>query len=346
MDNKQKIRLTQFSPGAGCGCKIAPKELETILQGCRSEMVFPNLLVGNENKDDAAVYDLGGGKSIISTTDFFTPIVDDPFDFGRIAATNAISDIYAMGGKPLMAISILGWPLDKVPAAVATDVINGALSVCDKAGIPLAGGHSINISDPIFGLAVTGIVDTDKIKRNGGARCGDKMFLTKPLGIGLVASAEKFGVVREEDRKMALNLMTRLNVPGQPLSEIEGVDALTDVTGFALAGHSIEMAEGSNLKVVVKYDSLPKISGVDYYIEKSCMPGGTFRNFTSYGHKCIMEDYMKNLMCDPQTSGGLLIAVRPGYEDQVRDCVTGLGHDFYEIGYFENKDGEEFLEVI
>lgn len=341
-----EIKLTQFSPGAGCGCKIAPKELEKILQGSRSEKSYPALLVGNENKDDAAVYDIGGGKSIISTTDFFTPIVDDPFDFGRVAATNAISDIYAMGGKPMMAISILGWPLDKLPASVASKVIKGALSVCDNAGIPIAGGHSINISDPIFGLAVTGIIDTERIKKNGGAKAGDRIILTKSLGIGLVASAEKFGFVRENDKKAAMELMTRLNTPGEPLSEIDGVDALTDVTGFALAGHTVEMAEGSGLKAVIRYESLPKISGVDYYIEKKCMPGGTFRNFASYGDKCRMDESMVNLMCDPQTSGGLLAAVREDAVGKVKECLTAMGHDFYEIGYFDNKDGEKFLEVI
>ncbi len=346
MSDSEKIRLTAFSPGAGCGCKIAPKELEEILRGSRSELSFPHLLVGNDSKDDAAVYDIGGGRSLISTTDFFTPIVDDPYDFGRVAATNAISDIFAMGGRPLVAIGILGWPLDKLPASVAAQVISGARSVCDAAGIPLAGGHSINISDPIFGLAVTGIVDNDKVKHNDTAREGDILLLTKPLGIGLVASAEKFGVVREDDRKKALELMTRLNLPGAELSKIEGVDAITDVTGFALAGHSLEMAEGSGLTAVIRFDSLPKIDGVDYYIEQECMPGGTFRNRKSYGERCSMTEQQSFLMCDPQTSGGLLVAVRPESVEEAVSCVKAMGHEVYEIGYLKPKDERYSLMVI
>lgn len=347
MGECEKIRLTAFSPGAGCGCKIAPKELEVILKGSRSRLDFPALLVGNDSRDDAAVYDIGGGRSVVSTTDFFTPIVDDPYDFGRVAATNAISDIYAMGGTPLVAIGILGWPLDKLPASVASVVISGARDVCDAAGIPLAGGHSINISDPIFGLAVTGIVETAKVLHNDTSKAGDILFLTKPLGIGLVASAEKFGVVREGDRKKALELMTRLNTPGMSLSGIKGVHAMTDVTGFALAGHALEMAEGSGLKAVIEFDSLPRIDGVDYYISQECMPGGTFRNKASYGDRCEMSETRSFLMCDPQTSGGLLIAADPEAAGEVCDCVTGCGHEIFRIGSLEPKaDGEKSLLVI
>lgn len=342
----EQIRLTQFSPGAGCGCKIAPRELEEILKGSRSKLSFPELLVGNDTKDDAAVYDIGGGKAIISTTDFFTPIVDDPYNFGRIAATNAISDIYAMGGRPIMAIGILGWPLDKLPSATASVVISGARQVCDDAGIPLAGGHSINISDPIFGLAVTGIIDSNKVKMNSGAKVGDLLFLTKPIGIGLVASAEKFGVVRDEDRKRALELMTRLNVPGARLSDLDVVHAITDVTGFALAGHSIEMAQGSGLMAVIDYKSVPRIEGIEYYIEQECMPGGTFRNFASYGDKCDMDPAYKPLMCDPQTSGGLLVAVDPSGVEEAKRCVEECGHEFYKIGYMAECDGDKYLKVI
>ncbi len=346
MSTVDNIRLTAFSPGAGCGCKIAPAELETILKGSRSELSFPRLLVGNDSKDDAAVYDIGDGRSLVSTTDFFTPIVDDPFDFGRVAATNAISDIFAMGGRPLVAIGILGWPLDKLPASVASKVISGARAVCDEAGIPLAGGHSINISDPIFGLAVTGIVDNEHIKHNDTACEGDILLLTKPLGIGLVASAEKFGKVREEDRVKALELMTRLNLPGAELSRIRGVDAITDVTGFALAGHALEMAEGSSLTAVIRYESLPRIDGVDYYIGQECMPGGTFRNRKSYGSKCLMTEQQSFLMCDPQTSGGLLVAVRPDVVKEAVACVEAMGHEIYEIGYLEAKDEHYSLKVI
>lgn len=344
----ENIRLTQFSPGAGCGCKIAPKDLEEILKGSSSSMKFPELLVGNDSKDDAAVYDLGNGKAVVSTTDFFTPIVDNPVNFGKIAATNAISDIYAMGGRPIMAIAILGWPLDKLPASVAAEVISGARSVCDNAGIPLAGGHSINSADPIFGLAVTGIVDTAAVKKNNSAEEGCTLFLTKPIGIGLVSSAEKFGAVREEDRKTALELMTRLNSAGYEISTIEGVKALTDVTGFGLAGHAIEMAEGSGLKAVIEESRIPKISGVDYYIDNECMPGGTFRNFASYGHKiCSITERQKALICDPQTSGGLLIAVKPEAEEQLAAVAEKNGFPLYRIGKLEKRNSDEpYLELV
>ncbi len=343
---EEKIRLTQFSPGAGCGCKIAPKDLEEILKGSSTKKIFESLMVGNETKDDAAVYDIGGGKAVVSTTDFFTPIVDDPFDFGRIAATNAISDIYAMGAKPLMAIAILGWPLDKLPAEVAGKVVSGARTVCDAANIPLAGGHSINSADPIFGLAVTGLIDSEKVKQNNMAEPGCKLFLTKPIGIGLVSSAEKFGVVNQEDKQVALELMTTLNISGEELSSVEGVKALTDVTGFGLAGHCLEMAEGSNLKAVIEYKSIPKIQGVDYYIEQECMPGGTFRNFASYGHKLDMPEEYKPLLCDPQTSGGLLIAVKEESIEAMNQVLSKYGQSAFEIGYLETFDeGERFLVV-
>jgi len=343
----ENIRLTQFSPGAGCGCKIAPKDLEEILKNSRSGMVFENLLVGNDSKDDAAVFDIGGGRSIISTTDFFTPIVDDPFNFGRISATNAISDIYAMGGEPLMAIAILGWPLDKLPAAVAGEVISGARSVCESANIPLAGGHSISCADPIFGLAVTGIIETVKVKRNNNGAAGSVLFLTKPLGIGLVSSAEKFNVVKEQDRITALKLMTTLNKAGSKLSEIAGVVAMTDVTGFGLLGHLIEMAEGSGLKAVIDFKNVPKIAGVDYYIEKECMPGGTFRNFASYGTKVSpINERQKALLCDPQTSGGLLVAVIPESVEEVKDLAATEGFPLFRIGTLEELDGDYFAEII
>ena len=258
----QEIRLTQFSPGAGCGCKIAPKDLKEILKSSQSQIVFENLLVGNNSKDDAAVLDIGDGRAIISTTDFFTPIVDNPFDFGRIAATNAISDIYAMGGKPIMAIAILGWPLDKLPTETAGEVIAGARCVCDLANIPLAGGHSISSADPIFGLAVTGIVDKEMVKMNNGATHGCSLFLTKPLGIGLVTTAEKFGLAKEEDKAIALKLMTTLNTPGELLAYMPEIKSMTDVTGFGLLGHTLEMAEGSNLTAVIEYDKVPRIEGV------------------------------------------------------------------------------------
>ncbi len=341
------IRLTQFSPGAGCGCKIAPKDLEEILKNSRTPGKYHNLLVGNECSDDAAVFDIGGGKAIVSTTDFFTPIVDDPFDFGRISATNAISDIYAMGGKPLMAISILGWPLDKLSPQLASEVISGAKEICDLAGIPLAGGHSINSSDPIFGLAVTGIVDTQMVKKNNDATKSCLLYLTKPLGIGLVTTAEKFGVAREEDRITATSLMTTLNKAGELFALRPEVKAMTDVTGFGLLGHSLEMTQGNNLKVVIEYSKVPRIKGVDYYIKQECIPGGTNRNYNSYGHKVSpMSGDQRSLLCDPQTSGGLLVAVEEEMSEQFGSFAAKENIPIYRIGRFGVKDGDYSAEVV
>jgi selenide,water dikinase len=341
------IRLTQFSPGAGCGCKIAPKDLEEILKNSRSQRAFENLLVGNDSRDDAAVYDIGDGRAIVSTTDFFTPIVDNPFDFGRVAATNAISDIYAMGGKPLMAIAILGWPLDKLPASIAGEVISGARSVCDLADIPLAGGHSISSADPIFGLAVTGIIKSSLVKKNNSAKAGCRLFLTKPLGIGLVTTAEKFGMASDEDKKQALQLMTTLNSAGIKLSEIDEVCSMTDITGFGLLGHAMEMAEGSGLKAVIEFSKVPRIPGCEEYIAKECIPGGTNRNFASYGEKVSdMTSAQRALLCDPQTSGGLLIAVEPHGVSKVEELAVSEGFTITEIGSLLVKDGEFYIEVV
>lgn len=343
----EEIRLTQFSPGAGCGCKIAPKDLEEILKNSHSSLTFKNLLVGNNSKDDAAVFDIEDGRAIISTTDFFTPIVDNPYDFGRIAATNAISDIYAMGGKPIMAIAILGWPLDKLPAKTAGEVIDGARSVCDLAKIPLAGGHSISSADPIFGLAVTGIMDKEMVKMNNGATKGCSLFLTKPIGIGLVTTAEKFGVAKEEDKAEALKLMTTLNTPGEILAHIPEVKSMTDVTGFGLLGHALEMAEGSNLTAIIEYNKVPRINGIEFYIKQECIPGGTNRNFASYGHKASeLTPEQKALLCDPQTSGGLLIAIEPSGEDKLKEIANKHGFSVTHIGHLKEKTDQYFTHII
>jgi len=343
----ETVRLTQFSPGAGCGCKIAPKELEVILQNNDSPLKFADLLVGNESCDDAAVYDIGNGRAVVSTTDFFTPIVDDACDFGRIAATNAISDVYAMGGFPLMAIAILGWPLDKLPAELAREVVSGAREVCTAANIPLAGGHSINISTPIFGLAVTGIVDCEQVKKNSSAQVGCKVFLTKPLGIGLVTTAEKRGVVKPTDAAEAVRLMTTLNVAGADFAELKEVCALTDVTGFGLLGHAIEMAEGSGVQMVLNFSKLPRINGIDSYIAQNCMPGGTSRNWSSYGHKAAIDvanedvEKVKALVCDPQTSGGLLVAVQPNAVENLKTAAHKTNTALFEIGCLVEKQSNE-----
>ncbi len=342
----ENVRLTQYSHGAGCGCKISPQVLDTILRTQIAPFADPNLLVGNESKDDAAVYDLGNGTAVISTTDFFMPIVDDPYDFGRIAATNAISDIYAMGGKPIMAIAILGWPVNVLAPEIAQKVIEGGRAVCRDADISLAGGHSIDAPEPIFGLAVTGIVDTDRIKRNDKAEAGCKLFLTKPLGIGVLTTAEKKSKLAEEHKGLARDWMCKLNKPGADFADVAGVKALTDVTGFGLLGHLSEICEGSGVKAKVWFDQVPHLPGVFDYIEQGCVPGGTERNFASYGDKIApMTAEQKALLCDPQTSGGLLLAVAPGSEDEIAEIAKHHNIELQAIGELFEQDGSALIEV-
>lgn len=327
------IRLTQYSHGAGCGCKISPKVLEEILHTEMIPFADPNLLVGNDTKDDAAVYDLGNGTAIVSTTDFFMPIVDDPFDFGRIAATNAISDIFAMGGKPIMAIAILGFPIQKLPAGVAQRIVEGGRFACRQAGIALAGGHSIDAPEPIFGLAVTGIIATEKVKKNASAQAGCNLYLTKPLGIGVLTTAEKKGMLAEQHKGLATETMCKMNIIGSQFADIEGIMAMTDVTGFGLLGHLAEVCEGSNLTAEVYFEQIKTLDGVINYIEKGCVPGGTGRNFESYGHKISpLSELQKAVLCDPQTSGGLLIAVKPDSEEQVFKLADEAGVALYPVG--------------
>ncbi|MGY8796371.1 MAG: selenide, water dikinase SelD [Woeseiales bacterium] len=306
-----KIRLTEFSHGGGCGCKIAPADLEILLASeLESEPVSGSLLVDNGSRDDAAVYDLGNGTAVVSTTDFFMPIVDDPFDFGRVAATNAISDIYAMGGKPLMAVAVFAWPIDKLPLEVGRRVIEGGRQVCRDAGATLAGGHSIDAPEPIFGLAVTGIVNTDQIKRNNTAQPGNKIYLTKPLGVGILTTAQKQKRLRKEHENIAVESMCQLNSIGAVLGQLEGVTAMTDVTGFGLAGHLIEICEGSRVRAIVDFDRIPLLPHVKEYLDLGCSPGGTARNFASAGEKLGRpSETQQKLVCDPQTSGGLLVIV-------------------------------------
>jgi selenide,water dikinase len=339
-----EIKLTQFSPGAGCGCKISPADLHEIIKRVPGNAQYKALLVGCESRDDAAVYDLGDGQAIISTTDFFTPIVDDPWDFGRIAAANAISDIYAMGGKPLMAISILGWPLARLSAAMAGLVLEGAVDICKSAGIPLAGGHSIDISDPVFGLSVTGLVKKEHIKQNNTARLGCRLFLTKPLGIGILSTASKKNLLDEGDYLNSVAWMTKLNSAGIELGSMEGVRAMTDVTGFGLLGHLLEICEGSGLSARIRFDSIPKLDNIKGYIEKNCIPGGTFRNWKSYGDKIgKITEFQKLVLADPQTSGGLLIAV--DQEVPAFDAYAAK-NGFKEIGVLEKVSMEKQIWVI
>lgn len=306
------VRLTQYCRSAGCGCKIAPSILEEILSFAGTVAHSDRLLVGNDSRDDAAVFDLGNGQAIVSTTDFFMPIVDDPFDFGQIASVNAISDVYAMGGKPLMAIAVLGWPLDKLPPEVAGRVLEGGRAACACAGIPLAGGHSIDSPEPIFGLAVTGQVAVENLKRNDRAVPGCELFLTKPLGVGLVATAQKRDLADQADFERAVKQMIKLNSLGALLGSQSGVKAMTDVSGFGLLGHLTEMCEGSGVSATLDSARVPRLENIDRYIDEGCTSGGTDRNFDSYGPKIgPLTRPQKALLCDPQTSGGLLVAVAP-----------------------------------
>ncbi len=331
------IKLTQHSHGAGCGCKIAPKVLDEIL---KSSFVLPDnnkLLVGNHSKDDAAVYDLGNGMALISTTDFFMPIVDDAFDFGRIAAANSISDVYAMGGKPLLAIAILGWPVEKLPVELAQKVIEGGRTICAEAGIPLAGGHSIDSQEPIYGLAVTGIVPIEHLKKNNTAEIGDYLFLTKPLGVGILSTAQKRGLLKEEHLSLMIEQMTTLNKIGEELGKLKGVTAMTDVTGFGLLGHLIEMTEGSGLSAEIYYDKILIASGVKEYIAQRIFSDATTRNWSSYSDKVkfVLKDSFGEkgvnvieaftLLPDPQTNGGLLVSVREAAVEEMKNILKKAG---------------------
>lgn len=335
----EEIKLTKYSHGAGCGCKISPKVLDEILSDQQAGVHDTNLIVGNSTKDDAAVYALDDENAIISTTDFFMPIVDDPFDFGAIAATNAISDVYAMGGQPIMAISILGWPIDKLPAKIARKVIAGAKSICNKAEISLAGGHSIDSQEPIFGLAVTGKGKIAHIKTNSKATKGSKLYLTKPLGIGVLTTAQKHGILNDSDLEVAKQTMMTLNKIGQELGKSDGVSAMTDVTGFGLLGHLIEICEGSHFSADIHFSRIPMLDNLDYYQEKKCIPGGTTRNFDSYGNKVSpLSDFQKTILCDPQTSGGLLIAVEPDAIAEVEKLFIAHGLHLDPFGEIIAKD--------
>lgn len=330
------IRLTEWSEGSGCGCKIAPAILEQILSTSGSfSQKDPNLLVGNSTKDDAAVYQVSEDLAVINTVDFFTPIVDDPFDFGRISAANAISDIYAMGGKPIFANAILSWPVEKLAPELAAKVLEGAKQICKQAGIELAGGHSIAAKDPIFGLSVNGVIHPKKIKTNTGAKAGDLIFLTKPIGIGVLATALKREKIQEKDYWNLLDTACRLNSIGAILGNHEEVHALTDVTGFGLLGHLIEMAEGAGLSAEIELAKIPLIEGIQDYINQFIFPDNTYRNWNAFSTKATGINGMDLVkFCDPQTSGGLLIAV--AFENRVWFEATMKQENqvFWEIGKF------------
>ncbi len=341
MQTKTEYKLTQYSHGAGCGCKIAPNVLDEILKTNGLKNVFPNLLVGNAERDDACVVDIGNGDAIVSTTDFFMPIVDDAYDFGRIASVNAISDIYAMGAKPIVAIAILGWPINKIPAEVANEVIEGARKACADAGIALAGGHSIDSPEPIFGLAVTGKMKVAHLKKNGGAKVGDHLFLTKGLGVGILATAQKKDLLRIADADIARDSMGQLNKIGLIFGQQDYIHSMTDVTGFGLLGHLSEMCEASELTAQIDFEKVPYLNRevIDYYIDKGSMPGGTNRNWKAYGHKISdITDYQKSILCDPQTSGGLLVAVCPNHLADFKKLTEKEGFSLGSFGRIVEKE--------
>ncbi len=305
-----EIKLTQFSHGSGCGCKIAPDVLQEIIKSTQETGVFKNLMVGNATKDDAAVWELDDENVVISTTDFFMPIVDDAFQFGKIAATNAISDIYAMGGEPIMAIAILGFPIDKIPVEIAQQIIEGGRNACATANIPLAGGHTIDSPEPFFGLAVTGRAKKNEIKQNSGAKLGDVLFLTKPLGVGLLTTAQKSGVLQPNELDAAIEVMSKLNSIGQELGKMDCVNAMTDVTGFGLIGHLLEVCEGSNLSAEIIYNSVPIIDAAKNYAYSFMAPKGFTTNWNTYKDSVSeTTETQRVILADPQTSGGLLISV-------------------------------------
>lgn len=344
----EEIKLTQYSHGTGCGCKIAPAVLDEIL---KSKFIAPKndkLIVGNSSKDDAAVYDIGNGQALISTTDFFMPIVDDAFDFGKIASANAISDVYAMGGKPLMAVAILGWPINKLSTELAQQVIEGARTICAEAGIPLAGGHSIDSPEPIFGLAVTGIIELKNLKQNNTAKEGDLIYLTKKIGVGILATAEKKNLLKEEHKGVAAKQMMQLNMLGEKLGKLKGITAMTDVTGFGLLGHLIEMAEGANLSAEINYFKIPLIADLSFYISQMCVPDNSFRNWSSYDPKVsgITGDSLLTL-CDPQTNGGLLITINPEAKNEFESLLKKEGFEnFVEPIGIMNKKSEKVVVIV
>ena len=317
----EKIKLTAFSHGGGCGCKIAPAVLTELLAATPIRGLPKDLLVGTETADDAAVYKLNEDQAIVATTDFFTPIVDDPYDFGRIAATNAISDIYAMGGKPIFALALVGMPLEKLPLQVIGKILAGGESVCAEAGIPIAGGHSIDVLEPIYGLVALGLVDPKKIKRNSTAKAGDVLILGKPLGVGILSAALKKGKLSDAGYKAMIEATTKLNTPGQALADLPGVHAMTDVTGFGLAGHLLEICRGSGLSADVSFSGLPVIDEAVEFVKQDIATGASDRNWKGYGHDVALPagapEWQRKLVTDPQTSGGLLVACAPDTEAAV-----------------------------
>jgi selenide,water dikinase len=326
------VRLTQFSHGGGCGCKIAPGVLEQILGSAAGQVLPKALLVGIETSDDAAVYQINDSQAIVATTDFFMPIVDDPFDFGAIAATNAISDVYAMGGTPLFALALVGMPVNQLPLPVIRKILEGGESACARAGIPIAGGHTIDSVEPIYGLVAIGLVDPRKVKRNAGAKSGDVLILGKPLGVGIYSAALKKQTLSPEKYESFLAQTTKLNTPGAKLAAIDAVHALTDVTGFGLLGHLLEICKGSRLGARVAFDRLPLLPDVLAMTREGTFTGASGRNWSGYGERVRLDARIgppeRHVLTDPQTSGGLLVASAP-------DAVDTVLRIFAEEGFAE-----------
>ena len=325
------LRLTSFSHGGGCGCKIAPGVLSEILRSSAGGLVPPELMVGIETADDAAVYKLNDEQALIATTDFFMPIVDDPFDFGRIAATNAISDVYAMGGRPIMALALVAMPIDKLTTAQIGQVIRGGESVCRQAGIPIAGGHTIDSVEPIYGLVVMGLVHPSKVRRNSDAKAGDVLVLGKPIGVGVMSAALKKDSLDAAGYERLIETTTRLNTPGVALADLPGVHAITDVTGFGLAGHALELARGANLGITIKWSKVPLLPGVAELAGDGFVTGASGRNWAGYGVEVLLDNTLpavaRDLLSDPQTSGGLLVSCAPESVKEVVAVFRGQGFD-------------------
>ncbi len=347
---EEQIRLTQFAKGAGCGCKIAPAVLEEILNKNRT-IQSSSILVGNNTNDDSAVYDLKNGSALLVTADFFMPIVDDAFAFGQVAAANSISDIYAMGGKPITAIALLGWPIDKLPASLAAEVMEGAKKICEEVGIVISGGHTIDSAEPFFGLSVNGIIPIENIKRNSTSKAGNKILMTKKLGVGILATAQKRGVLLPEHASVLLENLTMLNSIGEELGKEKSIQAMTDITGFGLLGHLTEMCEGAGLSATIDFNKLPIILETKEYIDKNILPDATYRNWNAYNAKLKIESTVDQKMSfmilpDPQTNGGLLLAVDPDKSEELILKAKALGMDLVEIGDFTERVDATLITII
>lgn len=333
--NAPVVRLTSLAHGGGCGCKLAPSVLRELMAGQPAVSPYANLLVGTETGDDAAVYRLDDGNCIIATTDFFMPMVDDPFDFGRVAATNAISDVYAMGGTPIMALAILGMPVDKIPADMVRKILEGGRAICAEAGIPVAGGHSIDCPEPVYGLAVIGTCREENIRRNSAAQAGDALILTKALGVGVYSSAVKKNLIDGDMYAEMVGSMTTLNKVGASLAKDSDVHAITDVTGFGLLGHALEMAQGSGATVTIEEGKLPFLKEAASLVQQGCVTGASHRNWSSYGESVALpagcEDWRRHLLTDPQTSGGLLVACKAERADEIAAQIVSEGYPFARV---------------